>query len=253
MIQQQNISKDFWGDIYMCRHKKIIILVCALLAILNIVACEQVKEDSANQRESSIQAFEDINLENIHQVNISGNAKSIVIGQSANENFEFHNEDLNTAHTYDVHCDENGDVLDINIMMENAEEDNNILGSFHIDVPQKEFEKIEVTGDFGQISLYTINSDVLIYANNPFVYLDLEAEHLEHNITLNGSGANTYRGVSVYLDKFPDNVKMELNLIQGGTINDPQNILQENGLESGTGKPVISINHTKELNVYRKE
>ena len=94
---------------------------------------------------------------------------------------------------------------------------------------------------------------MLIHANKSFVYLDLEADHIEHNITLDGSEENAFRGVSVYLDKFPDNVKMELNVIQGGTINDLQSILKENISESDSWKPVISINNTKEINVYRKE
>lgn len=195
----------------------------------------------------------DIAAENIQHVNISGNARSIIIGQSENECFEFYNGDLNTDHTYEVRCEENGDTIDINILMENEEGDNDVLGSPMIAIPQKEFEKIEVTGDFSQISLYTINSDVLIHANKSFVYLDLEADHIEHNITLEGSEANAFRGVSVYLDKFPDHVRMDLNVIQGGAINDPQSILKENIPESDSGKPVISINNTSEINFYRKE
>lgn len=191
--------------------------------------------------------------ENIRHVNISGNARSIVIKQSVNENFEFYNADLNTTHTYDVRCDENGEVLDIDIMMGNAEADNNILGSFVIDMPQKEFEKVEITGDFKSVFLNTINSDVFIHANDSSVVLDLEANYLDHNITLDGSESDAFRGVSVYLDKLPDNVRMELNVIQGGTINDPKNILKKNRMESGSGKPVISVNNTKTIEVYTKE
>ena len=75
---------------------------------------------------------------------------------------------------------------------------------------------------------------------------------MEHNITLEGSESNVFRGVSVYLDRFPHNVRMELNVIQGGSINDPENMLK-NGLESGSGKPIISISDTKEINFYRIE
>lgn len=191
--------------------------------------------------------------ENIRHVNISGNARSIVIKQSVNENFEFYNADLNTIHTYDVRCDENGEVLDIDIMMGNAEADNNILGSFVIDMPQKEFEKVEITGDFSSVFLNTINSDVFIHANDSSVVLDLEANYLDHNITLDGSNSDAFRSVSVYLDKLPDNVRIELNVIQGGTINDPMNILKKNMIESGSGKPVISVNNTKTIEVYTKE
>ena len=68
---------------------------------------------------------------------------------------------------------------------------------------------------------------------------DLEADRLEHNITLEEPESNAFTGGSVYFDKAPENVKMELNLIQGGTINDPQNMLKEGGLESGVGKPFL--------------
>ncbi len=238
---------------------RMILLFVAVIMIFTISGCTTRADGSSGTASDVVhqiedrteKLYDDITAENIHHVNISGNARSIVISQSEHEYFEFHNGDLNTDHTYKVYCDENGDTIDINIMMENAE-DNNILGSFNIYIPQKEFEKIEVTGDFSQISLYTVNSDVLIHANNSFVYLDLEADYLEHNITLEGSESNIFRGVSVYLDRFPDDVRMELNLLQGGTINDSENILK-NGLESGSGKPVISINNVKVINIYSKE
>lgn len=231
-----------------------ILLLAAIIMIFAISGCTvqaDVSSAAALDRKEKIRY--DIAAENIHYVNISGNARSIIIRQSDDEYFEFYNGDLDTSHTYEVRCEENGDTVDINILMENAKDDNDVLGSPIIAIPQKEFEKIEVTGDFGQISLYTINSDVLIHANKSVVYLDLEADHIEHSITLDGPKANAFRGVSVYLDKFPDNVRMEFNVIQGGTINDPQSIIKNNTLETDSESPVISINNTKEINVYRKE
>ena len=62
-----------------------------------------------------------------------------------------------------------------------------------IDIPQKEFEKIEISGNFKQVSLDTINSDVLIHANDSLVNLNLEADCLNHNITLDGSELDTFR------------------------------------------------------------
>lgn len=226
--------------------KKIVVLFIMLISMV-------VLKDYVLVKGEIEKLHDDIAADNIQYVNISGNARSILIRQSENEYFEIHNGDLDTEHTYEVQCNENSDTLDINIMMDSAEYNNDILGSVIIDIPQKEFEKIEVTGDFSHVSLYTIDSDVLIHANDTFVYLDIEADNLEHNITLGGSESNTFRGVSVYLDKFPDDVRMELNLIRGGKINDPQNILKENSLESGSGQPVISINNTKEIDFYRKE
>ncbi len=233
------------------RMVSLLVAVILIFAISGCAAQEDVSSGVAPDREEKIHY--DIVAENIHHVNISGNARSIIIRQGENEYFEFYNGDLDTNHIYEVCCEENGDTIDIDILMGNAEDDNDVLGSLIIDIPQKEFEKIEVTGDFSQISLYTINSDVLIHANKSFVYLDLEAGHIEHNITLDGSETNAFKGVSIYLDKFPDNVRMELSVIQGGTINDPENVLKENRLESSSGKPVIRINNTKEINIYRKD
>lgn len=239
--------------------KKIAVLFIMLISIAGLTACAEGSTDTFDTsagdtiaNEDGVKIHDDIAAENIRYVNISGNARSIVIRQGTNEYFQFHNADLIADHTYEMHCDENGDRLDISIMMESADADNNILGSIIIDIPQKEFEKIETTGDFRQIYCYTINSDVLIYAKKSFVNLDLEAEHLDHNITLDGLEPNAFRGVSVYLDELPDNIKMELNLIHGGTIYDPDGILENNGLETGSGAPVISINNTSKIDIYSK-
>lgn len=222
--------------------------------------CKMVSgaEDTSIRFETSSQdrpekMHEDIAAENFQYINISGNAASIVIKRSEGENFEFYNGDLNTAHTYTVRCDKRGETLDIEITMENPEKDNDVLGSPLIAIPQKEFEKIEIMGDFRQVSLYTLHADVLIHANDSCVNLDVEADHLEHNITLDGSESNVFRGVSVYFDQFPENVSLELNTTQGGVINDPQGILEKNGLASGSKEPVIRINSAKEINIYSME
>ncbi len=196
--------------------------------------------------------YEDIAAEDFKQVHISGSASSVVIRRSESENFEFYNGDLNPAHTYTVRCDRDGETLSIELMMENPENDNDVLGSPIIEIPQKEFEKVEIGGDFGQVSLDTINSDVWVHANDSLVNLDLEAERLNHDITLDGSESDIFKRVSVYFDRFPDNITMDLNLTQDGTINDPQDILEENGLEAGSGKPVISVNFAQEISIYSK-
>ena len=64
-----NLSEKFYIGIsesmYMNRCKKIAILVCVFMTVLNIVACGQEKgdESSVNQQESSIQTVESINEE----------------------------------------------------------------------------------------------------------------------------------------------------------------------------------------------
>lgn len=242
--------------------KKKLILLMVLIYTINLTACVRKRIDSSNvavvdenviNNEKREKLHDDIAVGEIRNVSINGNAKSIVIRQGRNEYFEFFNKDLNTAHSYDVQCDKKGDTLEIHIVMENDEGDNNILGSVVIDIPKKEFEKIEVGGDFNQISTHALQSDVYINDCKSFVVLDLVTDRLNHSIILNGSESNVFRGVSVYFDKSPENISMKLNLIQDGIINDPQNILKNNVLETGTGKPVISIDNTKEVNVYTKE
>lgn len=223
------------------------------MAVLAVCLKDGTKTVAASVGEEWEKLYDDIAAGDIGCVSISGNARSIVIKQSVDDYFEFYNADLNAAHTYEVSCNENGDALDIRIMMENADEDKNILGSVVIVIPQKEFEIIDVTGDFKQVFLHTMNSDVYIHDNSSSVNLDIEADHLEHNITLDGSESNTFRNVSLYFDKLPDNVKMELNLIEDGTIDDPQGLLEKNRLELGSGEPVISINNTEGISVYSEE
>lgn len=229
------------------------LFVCVLCTIL-FTACEDQKNNlNITSSEKGEKVHDDIEAGNISHVNISGNARSVVIKQSENNNFEFYNADLNADHKYEVRCDQSGSLLNISLMMENAEADNNILGSIVVYIPRKEFEKIESAGEFHQIHFDTIHSDVFIHPDKSFVVLELEAEQLDHNITLEGSESGISPGVSVCLDKLPDNIKLNFNTTKNGTINDPQRLLKRNRLESGSGKPVIRINNTKEIELYVEE
>lgn len=175
--------------------KRAIILFVMLMNMVGLSACAtdnlNTSDTSAPDRQEKM--YEDVAVEDFKQVNISGNALSIVIRRSESESFEFYNGDLNQAHTYTVRCDKDGETLNIELIMENPENDNDVLGSPMIDIPQKEFEKIEISGNFKQVSLDTINSDVLIHANDSLVNLNLEADCLNHNITLDGSELDTFR------------------------------------------------------------
>lgn len=234
--------------------KRAIFLFVMLMTMTGLSACaaDDLNASDPSAPDEPEKMYEDIAAEDFKQVHISGSASSVVIRRSESENFEFYNGDLNPAHTYTVRCDRDGETLSIELMMENPENDNDVLGSPIIEIPQKEFEKVEIGGDFGQVSLDTINSDVWVHANDSLVNLDLEAERLNHDITLDGSESDIFKRVSVYFDRFPDNITMDLNLTQDGTINDPQDILEENGLEAGSGKPVISVNFAQEISIYSK-
>lgn len=69
---------------------------------------------------------------------------------------------------------------------------------------------------------------------------------------LDGSEANAFKSVSVYFDTVPASIKMEVNPIQNGSIQDPQHILDNGRLVSGTEKPVIRIHAAKEINLYKE-
>ena len=236
--------------------KRAVILLVILMGMAGLSACAA---DNLNISDASVpdrpgKMYEDVAVEDFGQIKISGSASSVVIQRSESNNLEFYNGDLNPAHTYTVRCDKDGETLNIELVMGNPENDNDVLGSPMICIPQKEFDKIEIAGDFRQISLDAVHSDVLIHAkNDPHVNLNLEADHLSHNITLDGSKSDIFRSVSVYFDRFPDNIKMDLNIIEGGKINDPDDILKKEGLEAGSGEPVISVNDAQEVNIYRQE
>ena len=237
-------DEEFGGNSLM---KRAIVLLAILMAVAGLPACAI---DEGPDR--PVKMYEDVAAGDIRQVHISGSASSVVIQRSESEDLEFYNGDLDPAHTYTVRCDRDGDTLNVELVMENPKNDNDVLGSPMICIPGKEFEMIEVAGDFRQVSLDTIHSDVLIHANDSRVILDLEADRLDHDITLAGSGTDTFRSVAVYFDRVPDGVTLELDTVEGGSISDPDGILKEEGLEAGSGRPVISVDHAQEISLYRE-
>ena len=205
----------------------------SVLCILFLTSCRDdnkaVKHASVEHEEN---VYEKIEAKDIRRVKISGNARSIIIKQDADTAFKFQNADLNAAHTYDVRSSRNGDTLNISVMMKNGEEDNDVLGSFLIYLPRKEFDVIETAGEFKQIHINPIHSDIFLHADKSVVALHLEAAKLDHTV--------------------PASIKMEVNPIQNGSIQDPQHILDNGRLVSGTEKPVIRIHAAKEINLYKE-
>ena len=235
--------------------KKAVTLLILLISMAGLSACAANRRNASDTPASDRpeKLYEDVAVEDCKLLHISGSASSIVIQRSESGNLEFYNGDLNPSHTYTVRCEKDGETLDIELVMENPKNDNDVLGSPMICIPQKEFDTVEIAGNFRQISLDTINSDVLIHADDSHVNLNLEAAYLHHNITLASSESDTFRSVSVYLDRFPDNVTMDFNVIDGGTINDTDDMLKEKGFIAGSGKPIIRINDAQEISIYREE
>ncbi|MFR6276575.1 MAG: hypothetical protein ACLUL2_24785 [Blautia sp.] len=232
--------------------KKSIYSVYAFFCVTAFSACAGEKDALISAGgEGQKKIHDDIAVGNIRCVNISGNARSIVIKQSDSNRFEFINADLDTDNKYEISCEEKDNSLNVCVMMDNADSSNNILGSIVICIPSKELEKIETTGEFNQIHLNTLNSDVWIQANrDSAVVLDLMADQLDHNIMLDGLESNTFRNVSVYFDKLPDNIKMEFNTIPNSAVNVPEDLFKEKKLERGSGEPMISINNADAIDFY---
>lgn len=231
------------------RHKTLIL--SAFVFMIGLTGCgnEDIKNIS-NEKNEKI--HDDIPADEIRNVNISGNARSVVIKQGTTDNFEFYNADLEEDHQYEVETayDEDGNDLNILVTMENADTGNDVLGSVVVSIPEKEFEKIETTGEFKQIYLETLNSDVLIHTDNATVTMELTADRLDHNITLDGSESASFRDAIIYFDKLPENVKMEFTNVPSNAIDDSDGLLTGGQLESGSGNPVISINHADKVELY---
>lgn len=223
--------------------------ICIMCMVL-FTACGGKNNDNSISNEKRERLYANIADDGITNVIINGNARSVVIEQGINDYFEFYNADLNNKNEYEMNCNEDSGILNIDIMMKNPDADNNILGSIVIVVPVKEFKTVEAGGAFRHIYFETLNSDVLIHANDSVVVLNLEADRLVHNITLEGSASEVFRDVSIYLDKLPDNISMDLNTVQGGNISVPEDLFKENKLESGSGKPSISIQNANSITLY---
>lgn len=234
--------------------KRISLICLSLFSMFLFTACGERFESTDHPENISSdikeKIYNDIPAGNIKNVNISGNARSIIIEQGVTDNFEFFNADLDKDNQYEVTCDEDGNDLNIIVMMENAEASNNILGSVVVSIPKKEFEKIETTGEFKQVHLNALNSDVFIHAYSSSVGMELMSDQLDHNITLMGSELNPFREVSILFDKLPENIKIELNNIPQNAIDDLDGLLTGDKLELGSGKPIISISNSDKLDLY---
>lgn len=230
--------------------KRICLIFLCFFSMFLFTACEYNFENISNEKYEKI--HEDIPADNIRNVNISGNARSIIIKQGVTDNFEFYNADLDENNQYEVEVtyDEEGNDFNILVTMDNAEASNDVLGSVVVSIPKNEFEKIEITGEFIQVYLCTLNSDVFVRTNSARVVMDLLADQLKHNITLVGSESNSFSDVMVYFDKLPENVKMELPNIPQSAISAPSGLLTGDKLEPGSGKPIISINNADKLDFY---
>lgn len=232
------------------RQLKIVCLLCLCIYYMFVfTACGNISSDK-NEK-----IHDDIPGDSIKNVSISSNARSIVIKQGVTDNFEFFNADLDEDHQYEVEVTyaEDGNDLGILVTMKNVKAGNDIFGSIVVSIPKKEFEKIEVAGEYKQICFYTLNSDIWIRASNASVIMKLMADELDHNITLVGSGSSSFGRVMVYFDRLPENARIEFNDISQNAVNDPSGFITGDKLETGLGTHVISINNADRIDFYVEE
>lgn len=125
-----------------------LLCVCVLCMVL-FTACEDEKNTlNITRSENGEKVHDDIEAGNISHVNISGNARSVVIKQSENNNFEFYNADLNADHKYEVRCDQSGSLLNISLMMEMPKRIIIFLAPLSFTYPGKNLKKLRVPGNF---------------------------------------------------------------------------------------------------------
>ena len=230
--------------------KRISLILFCFFSMFLSAACEYDFDNISNEKNEKI--HEDIPADHIRNVNISGNARSIIIKQGVTNNFEFYNADLDENNQYEVEAtyDEDGNDLNILVTMDNAEASNDVLGSVVVSIPNNEFEKIEITGEFNQVYLCTLNSDVFVCTNSARVVMNLLADQLNHNITLVGSESKSFGSVLVYFDTLPENVRVEFSDTPQSAINAPFELPAGDKFELGLGKPIISINNADKLDFY---
>ena len=72
--------------------KRISLIILCFFSMFLSAACEYDFDNISNEKNEKI--HEDIPADHIKNVNISGNARSIIIKQGVTNNFEFYNADL---------------------------------------------------------------------------------------------------------------------------------------------------------------
>ncbi len=182
----QNLPKNFSSDLsegmYTNRCKKIAILVCVFMTVLNIVACGQEKgdESSVNQQESSMQTVESINeedktigAEELLDLFINGS-----IGAISSENSEFYITDLDMDSgewdSYSI-----GERVDLDNDGENELIICGPYGGKYLDARNnKVYEFAAGEGD-GLVLSYTVYNDStwIMYSNR--MHTGYEAYHME--------------------------------------------------------------------------
>lgn len=228
----KNFSNDFLGDVYMNRHKRITILICAFLMALSIVACKQTKEDefATNQQESDKQTSEstdskikgdEIINEEKPSVNQQENSKQTVENEDSEATAEelldlFINGSINAVDSEDLTSTFN--ITDLN--MDSEEWDSYSIGE-KVDLDNDGENELIICGPYGGIYLDARDNKVYKFAGGGGTALILSYTYYNGDIWIMYSNRSSAGFEFYHIEKFEgaDNLAAEMNFGEEFDIN----------------------------------
>lgn len=219
----------------MSRYKKIIILVCAFLTTLSIVACGQVKEDefAANQQESDIQTSESTDSE-IKGDEIINTEESSVNQQENNEQKVENTDSEMTAEELlelfisgSISAVDSTDatstfyITDLN--MNSEERDSYSIGE-KVDLDNDGENELIICGPYGGIYLDARDNKVYKFAGGDGTALILSYTYYNGDIWIMYSNGSSAGFEFYHMEKFEgaDNLVAEMNFGEEFDVNNAE-------------------------------
>ncbi len=219
----------------MSRYKKIIILVCAFLTTLSIVACGQVKEDefAANQQESDIQTSESTDSE------IKGdeiiNTEESSVNQQENNEQKVENTDSETTAEELLELFISGSIsavdstdatstFYINDLNVNSEERDSYSIGEKVDLDNDGENELIICGPYGGIYLDARDNKVYKFAGGDGTALILSYTYYNGDIWIMYSNRSSAGFEFYHMEKFEgaDNLVAEMNFGEEFDVNNAE-------------------------------
>ena len=219
----------------MSRYKKIIILVCAFLTTLSIVACGQVKEDefAANQQESDIQTSESTDSE------IKGdeiiNTEESSVNQQENNEQKVENTDSETTAEELLELFISGSISAVDstdatstfyitdLNMNSEERDSYSIGE-KVDLDNDGENELIICGPYGGIYLDARDNKVYKFAGGDGTALILSYTYYNGDIWIMYSNGSSAGFEFYHMEKFEgaDNLAAEMNFGEEFDVNNAE-------------------------------
>lgn len=219
----------------MSRYKKIIILVCAFLTTLSIVACGQVKEDefAANQQESDIQTSESTDSE------IKGdeiiNTEESSVNQQENNEQKVENTDSETTAEELLELFISGSISAVDstdatstfyitdLNMNSEERDSYSIGE-KVDLDNDGENELIICGPYGGIYLDARDNKVYKFAGGDGTALILSYTYYNGDIWIMYSNGSSAGFEFYHMEKFEgaDNLVAEMNFGEEFDVNNAE-------------------------------